>query len=103
MLKPQSSAVMHLSLLQKLDRHERTSDGVAAWSPARDPEPLKRGRYDLADVIPKEGAPGLRRRLAPANQVFRNTGLTDVDSEFQQFAMNPRRAPARICVRHFAN
>jgi hypothetical protein len=35
--------------------------------------------------------------------VFRDGGLTDVDPEFQQFAMNPRRAPARIRLRHRAN
>jgi hypothetical protein len=41
------------------------------------------GRHDLADVIPQERAPGLRRRLAPAAHVFRDGRLTDVDPEFQ--------------------
>jgi hypothetical protein len=41
-------------------------------------------RDDLADVIPQEGAPGLRRRPAPRNQVFRDGGLTNIDPEFQQ-------------------
>src|SRR6202030_238563 len=54
-------------------------------------------------MIPQEGAPGLRRRPAPTSQVFRDGGLTDVDAEFQEFAMNPRRTPARICVRHVAD
>jgi hypothetical protein len=37
----------------------------------------------------------LRRRLAPVNQIFRHRGLTDVDPEFQQFAMNPRAGSRR--------
>ena len=42
-------------------------------------------------------------RLALALHVFRDGRLTDVDPEFQQFAMNPRRAPPRVRVRHRAN
>src|SRR6266851_1586657 len=80
---------------------EECQDEQEAVGRGRDDEEI--GRDDLADVIPQEGAPGLRRRLAPTNQIFRDSGLTDVDSEFQQFAMNPRRALARICARYFAN
>jgi hypothetical protein len=42
-------------------------------------------------VIPQEGAPGLGRRLSSVPHVFRDSRLTDVDPQFQQFAMNPRR------------
>jgi hypothetical protein len=41
--------------------------------------------------------------LALAHHVFHDGGLTDVDPEFQQFAMNPQRTPARVSVRHCAN
>src|SRR2546422_7061954 len=34
---------------------------------------------------------------------FATGRLTDVDPEFQQFAMNPRRAPTRVCVGHRTN
>ena len=47
------------------------------------------GRYDLADVIPQERAPGLRGRLALSHHVFCDGRLTNVDAEFQQFAVNP--------------
>ena len=40
------------------------------------------GRYDLADVILQEGAPGLGWWLAPAPHVFRDGGRTDVEPEF---------------------
>jgi hypothetical protein len=56
------------------------------------------GRHDLADVIPQEGAPDLRGRLAPAPHVCRDGRLTHINSEFQQFAVNPRRAPPRAAV-----
>ena len=80
---------------------EEYQDEQEAVRRGRDDEEI--GGHDLADVILQEGAPGLRRGLAPADHVFRDGGLTDVDPEFQQFAMNPRRTPARIRLRHRAN
>ena len=80
---------------------EEHQDEQEAVGHRRDHEEI--GRDDLADVIPQERAPGLRGRLAPAPHVFRDGRLTDVDPEFQQFAMNPRRAPARVRLRHRAN
>ena len=59
---------------------------------SRDDEEI--GSHDLADVILQESAPGLRRGLAPVDHVFGDGGLTDVDPEFQQFAMNPRLRPS---------
>ena len=38
-----------------------------------------------------------------ADHVFRDSGLTDVDAEFQQFAMDPWRAPTRVRLRHGAD
>ena len=61
------------------------------------------GRHDLADVIPQKRGPGLRGRLTAAHHVFRNGRLTEIDPEFQPFAMNPGRAPPRVCLRHRAN
>ena len=53
-------------------------------------------RHDLADVIPQERAPRLRKRLAPAADVFHDGRLTDVDPEFEEFAVNLRRAAIRV-------
>jgi len=73
---------------------EEHQDEQEAAGRGRDHEEI--GRYDLADVIPQERPPGLRGRLAPAPHVSRDRRLTDVEPEFQQFAMNPRRPPTRV-------
>ena len=75
---------------------EEYQDEQEAVRRGRDDEEI--GGHDLADVILQERAPGLRRGLAPADHVFRDGGLTDVDPEFQQFAMDPWCAPAWVCV-----
>ena len=80
---------------------EEHQDEQEAVGRGRDDEEIS--RHDLADVISQERAPSLRRRLPPAPQVFRDGRLTDVDPELQQFAMNPRRAPARVYLCHRAN
>lgn len=77
------------------------ADEQEAIGRRRDHEEI--GRDDLADVISQERAPGLRGRLAPAPHVFRDGRLRDVDPEFQQFAMNPRRAPTRVRLHHPAD
>ena len=41
--------------------------------------------------------------MAAADHVFGDRGLTHLDPKFQQFAVNARRTPTRICVRHVAN
>jgi len=61
------------------------------------------GRDDLADLIPQKRLPRLRWGLASTAHVFRDGRLTDVDPELQQFAMNPRRAPQWVRLRHRAN
>ena len=43
-------------------------------------------------VILQEDSPGLRRWL-PADHVFADAGLTDIDAEFERLAMDARRAP----------
>jgi len=41
--------------------------------------------------------------VGAGHHVFRDSRLADVDPEFQQFAMNPRRAPTGIRLGHGAN
>jgi hypothetical protein len=52
------------------EEHENEQE---AAGDGRDDEEI--GRYDLADVILQEGAPGLGWWLAPAPHVFRDRGL----------------------------
>jgi len=51
----------------------------------------KSAATDLPEVIREKGAPGLRGWPAVANHVFPDAGLTDINPELQQFAMDPRR------------
>jgi hypothetical protein len=59
---------------------EEHQDEQEAVGRSRDLEEIR--RHDLADVVPQECAPGLRRRLASEPNVFRNGRLTDVDPQF---------------------
>jgi hypothetical protein len=61
------------------------------------------GRHDLADVIPHKRAPRLRGRRSSVAHGFGDGRLTDVDPQFQQFAMNPRCTSPRVRLRHRAN
>ncbi|MCU1316018.1 MAG: hypothetical protein JWN63_1340 [Candidatus Acidoferrum typicum] len=47
-------------------------------------------QYQLLGMIHQECAPGLRRRFAAARHVFAHAALTDVDAEFEQFAVDAR-------------
>jgi len=51
----------------------------------------KSAATDLPEVIREKGAPGLRGWPAVASHVFPDAGLTDINPELQQFAMDPRR------------
>jgi hypothetical protein len=64
----------------------------------RDDEEI--GCHDLAGVIREERAPGLRRWAPVTNHVLRHGGLTYINSELQEFAMDSRRAPQRVRFRH---
>ncbi len=44
-------------------------------------------------VILQEGAPGLRGRVVLPHHALAQSGLTDVDTESEQFAMNPGSDP----------
>jgi len=48
------------------------------------------------DVILEEGSPRLRRRLPAPHHVPADAGLSDLDTELEQFAVNTRRTPERI-------
>jgi len=58
---------------------------------------------ELRDVVLEEGAPSLRRWLAATHHVFAHAGLADVDTEFEQFAVNSRCTPCRIFSAHPAD
>jgi hypothetical protein len=75
----------------------RTAGGTSPSAPRRN-----RG-HDLSNVIRHERAPCLRRRPPVADHVFRDGGLRDVNAQFHQFAMDPRRTPERIRLRHGPN
>src|SRR6266404_8237068 len=51
----------------------------------------------------QEGAPSLRRRFAAAHHIFADTALSDVDAEFEQFAVDPWCTPTGILPAHLAN
>jgi len=53
-------------------------------------------RAERGDVIRDEGSPGLRRWTARPPQNPGNGSLRDLDAQFLQLAMDPRRAPKRI-------
>ena len=50
-------------------------------------------RYETLDVILQERPPRLRRWLASSRHVFADAGFADVDAEFEEFAVDARRAP----------
>ena len=54
-------------------------------------------------MVRQKCSPGLRRRFGRARDVLRDRGLTDVNAQFEQLAVNPRGAPQRIGVRHRPN
>ena len=58
----------------------------------------------LVRMIFQESSPGLRRRLGPPlkNQIgYRSLG--NLETQPEQFSMNPGRAPGRIGYRHFSD
>jgi hypothetical protein len=53
--------------------------------------------------VRQEHPPGLRRWLPPAQDILAHAGLTDVDANFEQFAVDAGRTAKRILVAHFAD
>jgi hypothetical protein len=54
-------------------------------------------------VILQEGSPSLGGRPAPANDVFADAGLADIDGEFEEFAVDARSTPEWIFAAHLAD
>ena len=58
-------------------------------------------RRDIREMIAKKGSPSLtRRKISLFLHVFGDSRLSDVETEFQKFAMDPGRPPERIFVIH---
>ena len=57
----------------------------------------------LLGVILQKCAPGLRRRFAAPHHVFAHAALTDVDAEFEQFAVDAGCTPTKILPAHLAD
>jgi hypothetical protein len=63
----------------------------------------KVNRHQGLDVILQEGSPSLGGRPAPANDVFADAGLADIDAEFEEFAVDARSTPEWIFAAHLAD
>ena len=61
------------------------------------------GGHDLADVVREERPPRLRRWASATHHVLRDGGLTHGDPELLQLAVDARRTPERVRVRHRAD
>lgn len=57
----------------------------------------------ISDVVREERLPGLGWRAAVPDQVLRHGGLGELDTHLEQFAVDARRTPQRIGLRHGAN
>src|SRR6266436_29057 len=51
-------------------------------------------------MVTQEGAPSLGRRSTSLHHILRHAGLTDLEAEFEQLAMNARGAPQWIVNAH---
>ena len=60
-------------------------------------------RYQLLHVVLQERPPRLRWRLAVLHHVLRNRCLGYLDSELQQFPVQPRRSPEHVDGAHVAD
>src|SRR5262249_49472423 len=53
--------------------------------------------------ITQEGAPSLGRRAKSLHHILRDAGLTDIEAELEQLAMDARRTPQGIFRAHAPN
>ena len=67
----------------------------------RDGEEIDRG--ELLGVVFQKYAPSLRGRFVMSDHVLSNSCLRDIDSEFEQFAVDSRGAPEGIIFAHGAD
>lgn len=57
----------------------------------------------VLSVVFEKGAPSLRGRFTRSDDVFGNSGLRDLDADFQQFSVDARSAPEGIGRTHLAD
>ena len=57
----------------------------------------------LLGMILKEGTPSLRRWFAATRHVFADAALSDLDAQFEQFAMDAGCTPTGILLAHSAD
>src|SRR2546428_2829394 len=55
---------------------------------------------DVRRVVTQEGAPSLGRRSTLLDHVLRDAGLSDLEAELEQLAMDAWRSPQRIFRAH---
>src|SRR3984885_1338588 len=67
----------------------------------RHDEQIHRG--DAVGMIAKERPPALGRRVSSLGHVLGHAGLSDLDAELEEFAMDLRRFPQRIGNAHLAD
>ena len=60
-------------------------------------------RYQALHVILQEGPPRLRWRPPGTDYVLADASLANVDAEFEQLSMNPRRSPSWVLSAHLAD
>src|SRR6202045_585903 len=60
-------------------------------------------RSDPISAIAEKCPPPLGRQVSSRDHVFGDAGLSDLDAELKQLAMNPRRSPQRIGNAHLAD
>src|ERR1700726_5330958 len=60
-------------------------------------------RRDAVGMIADKGSPALRRRGSSLDHVFGDAGLSDIDSELEEFSMDSRHSPQRIGNAHLAD
>src|SRR5262249_32039686 len=63
----------------------------------------KSHRRDAMPMIAQKGLPTLRWWLPSPRHVLRHGGLPDIDTELEQFAVDPSRSPKRVHDAHLAN
>src|ERR1700740_2714799 len=54
-------------------------------------------------MIAKEGPPALGWRVSSLGHVLRDARLSDINSELEEFSMDPQRSPQRIGNAHLAD
>src|SRR4051794_9707712 len=54
-------------------------------------------------MVQEERSPALRRWMPVSGHVLGNRSLADIDAELEEFSMNARSAPERICQAHLVD